>query len=125
MEAARSIRTRDNVAHLRVSHHQLLLGNWNILTLTGKDLKLVEEAKWYHLDNVGVSSTKRSGSGTVDLDGGWKLYYSGADPSMSVQAGVAILTSLHLSDCVSDWIPFGSRVCMLKLKVLDRSLCLL
>ena len=45
MEAAQSIRTRDNVAHSRVNHHQLLLGNWNILTLTGKELELVEEAK--------------------------------------------------------------------------------
>ena len=26
---------------------------------------------------------------------------------------------------MSDWIPLGSRVCVLKLKVLDRSLCLL
>ena len=125
MEAAQSIRTRDNVAHSRVNHHQLLLGNWNILTLTGKELELVEEAKRYHLDIIGVSSTKRRGSGTVDLNGGWKLFYSGADPSMSAQAGVGILTSPRLSDCVSDWIPLGSRVCMLKLKVLDRSLCLL
>ena len=45
MEAAQSIRTRDNVAHSPVNHHQLLLGNWNILTLTGKELELVEEAK--------------------------------------------------------------------------------
>ena len=74
---------------------------------------------------IGVSSTKRRGSGTVDLDGRWKLFYPGADPSMSAQAGVGILTSPRLSDCVSDWIPLGSRVCMLKLKVLDRSLCLL
>ena len=44
---------------------------------------------------------------------------------MSAQAVVGILTSLQLADCVSDWIPLGSRVCMLKLKVLDRSLCLL
>ena len=61
----------------------------------------------------------------MDLDGGWKHFYSGADPSMSAQAGVGILTSPRLPDCVSDWIPLGSRVCMLKLKVLDRSLCLL
>ena len=45
---------------------------------------------------------------------------------MSAQAGFRILTSPRLSDCVSDFIPVGgSRVCMLKLKVLDRSLCLL
>ena len=63
IEAAQSIRTRDNVAHSPVNHHQLLLGNWNILTLTGKELELVEEAKRYHLDIIGVSSTKRRGSG--------------------------------------------------------------
>ena len=101
------------------------MGNWNILTLTGKELELVEEAKRYHFDIIGVSSTKRRGSGTVDLDGGWKFFYSGADPSMSAQAGVGFLTSPRLSDCVSDWIPLGSRVCMLKLKGLVRSLCLL
>ena len=61
----------------------------------------------------------------MDLDGGWKHFYSGDDPSMSAQAGVRILTSPHLSDCVSVWIPLESLVCMLKLKVLDRSLCLL
>ena len=89
-------------------------------------IELVEKAKRYHLDIIGVSSTKRRGCGTVDLDGEWKLFYSGADPtSMSAQAGVGILTSPRLSDCVSDWIPLGSRVCLLKLKVLDRSLCLL
>ena len=101
------------------------MDNWNILTLTEKELELVEEAKRYQLNTIGVSSIKRHGSGTVDLDGGWKLFHSGADPSMSAQTGVRILTSPRLSDCVSDWIPLGSRVCMLKLKVLDRSLCLL
>ena len=93
MGSAQSIRTRDDVAHSRVNHHQLLLGNWNILTLTGKELELVEEEKRYHLDIIGVSSIKQSGSGTVDLNGGWKLFYSGADPSMSAQAGVGILPS--------------------------------
>ena len=42
--------------------------------LTGKELELVEEAKRYHFDIIGVSSTKRRGSGTVDLDGRWKLF---------------------------------------------------
>ena len=55
MEAAHSIHTRDNVAHSWVNHHQLLLDNWNIPTLTGKELELVEEAKRCHLDIIGVS----------------------------------------------------------------------
>ena len=51
--------------------------------------------------------------------------YSGADSSMSAQAGVGILTSSQLSDCASDWIHLGSRFCILELKILVRSLSLL
>ena len=59
-------------------------------------MELVEEAKKYHLDIVGVSSTKRRGCGIGDLNGRWKLFYSGVDPSMSAQVGVGILTSLDI-----------------------------
>ena len=120
-DAAQSIHTRDNVTHSWINHHQLFLGNWKILTLTEKELEVVEEAKRYHLDIIRISSTKRRCSGTVDLNSGWKLFYSGADPRMSVQAGSGNLTNPRLSDCVSDWISLGLRVCMLKLKILDRS----
>jgi len=41
MEATQSNRTRHKVAHSRVNQHQLLFGNWNILTLAGKELELV------------------------------------------------------------------------------------
>ena len=114
---AQSNHTQDNVAHSRHHHHQrhnrLLFGNWNVFTLNGKEMELVEEAKRYHLDVVGISSTKRRGSGIVNLDGGWKLFYSGADPKMSAHAGVGILTSPQMSDCVSEWIPFGQVAEML------------
>ena len=69
--AAQSNRTQVYVAHFRKNHHGLLLGNWNILTLTGKEFKLVEKAKKYHLDIVGVSSTKKHGSAIKIF--GWRL----------------------------------------------------
>ena len=71
----KSNRTQSYVAHFRKNHHRLLLGNGHVLTLTRKELKLIEEAKKYRLDIVGVSSTKRRGSGIVDLVGEWKLFY--------------------------------------------------
>ena len=91
---AQSNRTQGYVALFRKNHHRLLLGNWNVLTLTGKELEFVEEEKKYHLDIIGVFSIKRRGSGIAGLDDGWKLFYSGADPSMSAQAGTGILKSL-------------------------------
>ena len=42
---------------------------------------------------------------------------------MSAQVSVGILTSPQLSDCVFDWMPLGSRACLLNLTVKGRSLC--
>ena len=95
---AQSTGTQGYLAHFRKNHNRLLLGNWNVLIFIGKDLEFVEKASRY----FGASSTKRCGSGIVDLDGGWKLFYSDAGSSMSAQAGVGILTSPQLSDCVID-----------------------
>ena len=43
---------------------------------------------------------------------------------MSAQLAVGSISSLQLSDC-DNWIPMGSWVCMLKLKVKERLMCLL
>ena len=65
---------------------------------------------------MAISSTKRRGSGTVELKGGWKIFYSGDDVAMSAQAGVGLLVSLNLAECVVDWVPvLGGRACLLKL----------
>ena len=48
----------------------LAIGNSNVSSLTGKEQELVCEAQQYRLDVVGISSTKRWGSGTVELKGG-------------------------------------------------------
>ena len=99
-------------------------------TLTGKKLELVEEIRDFW-KRQGISRYCWSFFyqetwfwSRIDLNGWWKLFYSGADPSTSLQVGVGIPTSPQLSNCVFDWIPLGLRVCVLKLKVKDRRLCL-
>ena len=57
----------------------LAIGNWNASSLTRKEQELVYEAQQYRLDIVGISSPKRRGSGTVELNGGWKVFYSGVN----------------------------------------------
>ena len=103
----------------------LAIGNWNVSSLTGKEQELVCEAQQYRLDVVGISSTKRRGSGTVELNDGWKIFYSGVDAAMSAQAGVGLLVSPNIAECVVDWVPLGGRVCLLKLRLQERSLCIL
>ena len=69
----------------------LAIDNWNVSSLIGKEQELVCEAQQYRLDVVGISPTKRQGSGTVELNGGWEIFFSGVDAAMSAQAGVALL----------------------------------
>ena len=90
----------------------ITIGNWNVWSLTGKKQELVWEAQQYRLEIVGVSSTKRRGSGTVELNGGWKFFYSDFDAAMSDQAGV---------ECVVDYAPLGGRVCLIKLRLHEPS----
>ena len=71
MRAEHSICTR-----VGFKHRDLCIGNWNVTSLNGKEQKLVPEAKQYHLDIVGLSSTTCRGSDTVELNEGWKLFYS-------------------------------------------------
>ena len=49
-------------ARKRQSCHKLVIGNWNITSLTRKEHDLVEQAKGYSLDVVCISFTKRHGS---------------------------------------------------------------
>ena len=101
------------------------IGNWNLSSLTGKEQELVCEAQQYRLDIVEISSTKRRGSGTVELKGGWKNFYCGVDAAMSAQAGVGLLVSPNMAECVVDWVPLEGRVCLLKLRLHGGFLCIL
>ena len=56
---------------------------------------------------------------------GWKIFYSGVDAAMSAQAGVGLFVSPNIAECVVDWVPLGGRVCLLKLMLPERSLCIL
>ena len=74
---------------------------------------------------MGISSTKRRGSGTVELNGRWKIFFSGFDVAMSAQADVGLLVSLIMAECVVDWVPLGGRVCLLQLRLQEQTLCIL
>ena len=72
---------------------------------------------------MGILSTKRRGSQTFELNGGWNIIYSGVDTAVSAQAGVGLLVSPNIAECVFDRVPLGGRVCLLKLRLRERSLC--
>ena len=101
----------------------LAIGNWNVWSLTGKEQDLVWEAQQYGLHIMGISSTKRRGSETVEVNGGWKIFYSGVDAATSAHVGLVV--SLNMAKCVVDWVPLGKRLFLLKLRLQERSVCIL
>ena len=100
------------------------IGTWNVISLTGKEPELVNEAIRYPLDIVGVSSTKRKRNGTLVLNKRWQLFYSGVDPALHAQAGVRILTNPRLAVRVVEWRPISERVALLRLKLMEETLVL-
>ena len=56
---------------------KLACGTWNVTSLVGKELELVEEVERFRLDIVGLTSTHSIGSGTQVLERGWSLSYAG------------------------------------------------
>ncbi|KAK7938962.1 hypothetical protein WMY93_002288 [Mugilogobius chulae] len=55
----------------------LALGTWNVTSLAGKEPELVREVERFRLDIVGLTSTHSLGSGTITLERGWTLHFSG------------------------------------------------
>ena len=72
---AKRLRRQMGAAHRKCTRvgpncRDLTIGNCNVSSLTGKEQELFCEAQLYRLDVVGISSKKRWGSGTVELNGG-------------------------------------------------------
>ena len=66
------------------------IGTWNVRSLSGKEVELVEEIKKYNIDILGITETKKKGKGVENLNG-YKLVYSGVDLKERARAGVAVL----------------------------------
>ena len=86
------------------------------MSLNGKEQELTEEARKYRLDVLGISSIKAKGTGSMDLNR-YKLFYSRVDPDRRAMAGVGILVSNRMAECVVDFTPVNMRTCILKVKV--------
>ena len=56
---------------------KLAQGTWNVTSLCRKEPELVREVERYQLDLVRLTSMQSLSSGTILLDMGWTLFFSG------------------------------------------------
>ncbi|KAK7921963.1 hypothetical protein WMY93_008865 [Mugilogobius chulae] len=100
----------------------LALGTWNVTSLAGKEPELVREVERFRLDIVSLTSTHSLGFGTITLERGWTLHFSGVAHGVRRRAGVGLLIAPQLSRHVLEFTPVDERVASLRLRVGDRSL---
>ncbi|KAK0156273.1 Craniofacial development protein 2 [Merluccius polli] len=108
---------RQGSRRTRPERQKLALGTWNVTSLWGKEPELVREVERYQLDLVGLTSTHSLSSGTVLLDRGWTLFFSGVAQGVRRRAGVGILINPRLSAAVLEFTPVDERVASLRLRV--------
>ena len=82
----------------------------------------MREVERYRLDIVGLTSTHSLGSGTLLLERGWTLHFSGVARGERRRAGVGLLIAPQLSRFVLGFSPENERVASLRLRVGDRTL---
>ena len=92
------------------------IGTWNVTSLTGKEVELIDEMKKYKIEILGLSETKRKGIGELQLDDGYVLMYSGVSKDKRAKEGVGIVISESLKHHVTNWEGISSRIIRLDLQ---------
>ncbi|XP_039291249.1 uncharacterized protein LOC120352957 [Nilaparvata lugens] len=89
---------------------KLRFGIWNVRTLTGKEVELVEEMRKRKIQLMGLSEVKKKGSGSVELKDGYVMVYSGVVMQSRAKEGVGVVMTPEAFNKVSDWQAINSRI---------------
>lgn len=81
----------------------MILGTWNVRSLTGKEEELVEEMEKYGVDLLAVTETKKKGNGTLLLGRSKHMFYSGVSIGQRAATGVALIVSNKWMDNIEAW----------------------
>jgi hypothetical protein len=60
-------------------NNTLRFGTWNITSLTGKEMEIVEEMKRFHIPILGIGEVKKKGTGGMKLKDNYTCRYVEAD----------------------------------------------
>ncbi|KAM2969624.1 hypothetical protein FF2_016698 [Malus domestica] len=99
----------------RVQESKMRLGTWNIGTLTGKSMEVVEIMVRRRINIMCLQETKWVGSKAKDLENsGFKLWYSGTNRTRN---GVGIIVDKTLVQDVVDVKRVGDRIMAIKIVI--------
>ncbi|KAM2384478.1 hypothetical protein ACFXTH_041910 [Malus domestica] len=99
----------------RVQESRMRLGTWNIGTLTGKSMEVVEVMVRRRINIMCLQETKWVGLKAKDLENsGFKLWYSGTNRTRN---GVGIIVDKTLTQDVVDVKRVGDRIMAIKIVI--------
>ncbi|KAJ4430790.1 hypothetical protein ANN_19381 [Periplaneta americana] len=71
-------------------------GTWNIKTIAGKEVELIQEMKRHKPEILGISEVKKKGNGMKKLQEGYTLQYSGIGMDSRLRKGIMVVINLDL-----------------------------
>jgi hypothetical protein len=88
----------------------ILVGCWNVRTMyaPGKTAIVAREMRKYHLDVLGISELRWTGSGEAKFNSGESILYSGAEEQH--HRGVGLMMSPEARKCLIKWNPVSERI---------------
>ena len=91
------------------------VGAWNVRTMyeTTKTAQVLSEMKRYHLDILGISESRWTGSGRKVLQDGSVILHSGHENTHT--HGVAIIISKEKAKTLLEWEPVSERLIRIRL----------
>ena len=93
------------------------IGTWNIKTLNGKEVEMIEEMEKYRLEILGISEVKKKGNGMIHLEKGYVLRYVGVNIGKRAKEGVGIVLSEEMEKRVESWEAVNSRLISIRIKL--------
>lgn len=76
---------------LKKLNNRYIIGTWNVRGINGKEMELIDEVKKIKIDILGITETKKKGTGMQQMRDGYSMYWSGVNKCMGAQAGVAFI----------------------------------
>lgn len=86
------------------------MGTWNIRSLQGKENELTDEFIRADLDILAITETKKKEKGTIELEKGHILIYSGVDKNKRAAAGVGCIVHKKLVNKIKKWEAWSDRI---------------
>lgn len=93
------------------------IGNWNVQGINGKESELIDEFRKAHIGILGITETKKKGTGCEKMENGDIIIYIGVKLIERAKAGVAIVIHKDNEQKISTWKFISERMIRLDLKL--------